>query len=325
MYISDIFIFDSLLQFSSNVTKLFKVILRKTTLRNTTITLTNNIILNAINCSFGNINIIDDVGFNVSQSYVEIILDGCELLGIIIGSSLLLGPQAPTSHGIVLKNLAVLKVFILYSTIKYIHINILSYNLLLFMLQSNIIQSTTNVKVKSHLKVPSFIYLEQTQFIFSKNGSTSDNIMSFKLHNPYIYIKSCKFLAISLEISSVKHNFKQHFFYVEIMQTIFSDSFKYGDGGALYLFSDILMSNVYLLNTTFLRNNARKDSQLNHGRGGAIFADGVSMFMLIEQCVFNDNIAHESGDAVFTSRGINVNIITSFFYLQLIRSRHGSF
>ncbi len=193
-------------------------------------------------------------------------------------------------------------------------INIAAYNIFLFLLESNVSHSTINVIVKSHLKVPSFIYLEHTQFTSNKNVS---NILSFKLHNPYIYITSCRFLGYSLEIISSKYYFKQQIFYVKIMQSSFSDSSRFGDGGAFYVYSVIQQSNVYLYYTTFVRNIAKKSSQLNHGRGGAFFADGDLMFITIEHCGFKNNFAHESGDALYTSKGITLSITESYFERKL--------
>ncbi len=101
------------------------------------------------------------------------------------------------------------------------------------------------------------------------------------------------------------------------MQSSFSDNSKFGDGGALYVYSDIQQSNVYLYYTTFVRNIAKKSSQLTIGRGGAFFADGYLLFILIEHCVFKNNFAHESGDALYTSKGVTLSIRESYFERKL--------
>ena len=122
---------------------------------------------------------------------------------------------------------------------------------------------------------------------------------------------------MSLEVASKQSYIKQHIFYVRILQTMFSESFKFGDGGALYISSNIQGSIVHLDNVTFTRNVARGTSKLNPGRGGAIFTHGESLFILIEHCEFKNNFASDSGHALYTSKGVSLSINKSYFITEL--------
>ncbi len=76
----NVFVFDSSLHYSSNTSQPHVIIMRNIILQNTSVTLRNNAMIYAVNCSFQNSSISDDITSNSSQSYIEITLDGCEFL-----------------------------------------------------------------------------------------------------------------------------------------------------------------------------------------------------------------------------------------------------
>ena len=309
--INNTFISDSSFQYTTNSSRPLIIVMANTIVQNTVLILRNTIIFKAIDSTFENTTFSNIVTSNDSQSYVEIVLDGCKFLSLC-------DTGQPTNY-VTLNTISIVKLFILHSTVRCMQIHIAAYNLFLFVQQSKLYHSTIIATVKSHLRIPSFIYLKHSQFNNNRNVLMWDNEILYKLDNPYVHIMGCKFFGISLEITSVQHTVKRQIFYVEIMQSLFEKISKYRDGGALYLYSDIKLASVKLFNATFTRNIAKTNSEINHGKGGAVFAGGNSMLLVIEYCRFYNNYAHESGDALYTTKDVILSIIESYFEMHMTK------
>ena len=102
---------------------------------------------------------------------------------------------------------------------------------------------------------------------------------------------------------------------VEITDSLFSENFSEGGGGALSLYPGIYDMEVVITGTTFDANEIDNTSTSN-GFGGAIFADnrlGAELTLEIDECTFTDNIASLSGGAVYTTTVDEVTITNSTF------------
>ncbi len=117
----------------------------------------------------------------------------------------------------------------------------------------------------------------------------------------------------SLAVVSQDHYFRKHLFSVQIVESDFHESVWDGNGGALYISSDVDSSKVSLLDATFQNTKAHKKLSSQPGSGGAVYIEGTSVTLSMENCLFVNTSAVESGSAVYASEGVTVTLINSTF------------
>ncbi len=158
---------------------------------------------------------------------------------------------------------------------------------MVYVLDSAFMNASFKIKVHSLLRVPSITSLQRSNF--SHDGiNDKQHEMFLELYNPYVLIGNCIFDGMSLWIAT---HFKQDLFYIEISLSYFIKVQKEGNGGALYVSSSVPNSRVNLSSVTFMGNRAVKLSHSNPGKGGALYAEGELMLILIENSLFINNSA----------------------------------
>ncbi len=211
----------------------------------------------------------------------------------------------------------VIQVSILESNICHSNVEISTNGIMLTISKSLISQTLVHVNVRSYLRAPSVINLEMTRFSYSNPNSLEMNhVILLELSNPYVIITNCSFRKTSVEIISMRLHSSKDLCFILMRRTYFSRGRKYGNGGAVSVQCDIENSQVVLSEVTFLQNQADRLTSLAPGNGGAVFVEGQSLHMRVEDCIFSMNTAVESGSSLFTSQGVNLSIINSSFALE---------
>ncbi len=189
--------------------------------------------------------------------------------------------------------------------------------LMLSIVKSLIMETYLDVIVKTYLKIPSIINFTDTDFIHTEAMKTVYPI-SLYLDNPDLLITNCTFDKYSLKIqaSSATH-FQQYLFHFEIRQSLFIGSHQLGNGGALFILTDVDVSLVNLKVVNFIENRAMKPYGTNLGHGGAVYIKGDSVHVTIEHCRFQENFGAGSGSSLWTSQGVFVKMISTSFFTSI--------
>ena len=194
--------------------------------------------------------------------------------------------------------------------------DIFAYNLMLSFFKSHFLETYIKIEVKSYVKVPSVIHFKQTKFLQVLSDIQKVEI-SLDLHNPYVHVEHCYFNGISVEVISPKTFYPQSLFYMKVMHSSFHNASKYGNGGALFLSSNVANSAIILLHSSFIGNKVHKHTGSLPGKGGAVFAEGSLISMSIIRCAFIDNFASESGSSLFTTYGVSLYIRSTYFSTEI--------
>ncbi len=222
------------------------------------------------------------------------------------------------NYGIAINGNSVIKITMYDSVLHYCKVVITGSALCLNIIKSYIYDTFLQIRIQSHLRIPSVVNLQDADFLV---GDLLDNFnhMLFDLHNPYFIINNCTFERLSLEIISRQYYFRnnQILFFITAIQSQFVKGHKFGDGGALLLSSNVINSSIVLSNVTFIKNRAVQLSSSEPGKGGAVFVEGHSLHLTVEGCVYENNIASDSGSALFISDGVTSMIINSTFRFHL--------
>ncbi len=192
---------------------------------------------------------------------------------------------------------------------------------------SYLVQPDIYVKVTAYgyLGIPSFVSITESIFTNpSVNVQSSQHGIILDLTNPSINIDNTTFKAVSLEIYSEDYRFDQVFFYVGIRYSSFLDIHKSGKGGALLIspLSDVLFSLAWISYCTFSANKVYKTKNRLSGVGGGFYATtAFKLHVLVDHCTFRENIAINTGMALFTDNAVSLSIYNSTF--QFTMKRYG--
>ncbi len=195
---------------------------------------------------------------------------------------------------------------------KHCQIELSVSNVIFYVENSLLLQVPVSINVTSHLQVPSFIIFQ--------NSDIRGSDINLQLCNPYVVIDNCTFDHVSVQIVSMQHYFEQDLYFVKIMESHFTKANRDGNGGALFVRSDVLGSILQLSVVSFVSNRALRSSNLDGGKGGAIYAEGTSLYATLENCLFINNTASEDASALFISQGVSVLIRNSSFTSEMDRS-----
>ncbi len=271
---------------------------------------------------------------NITLSNVGIQFVNCKLHNVLIQEEPSVKQKLPTHlqmilmhsslqcdrrlYGLRLTSFSVVKLYINNTTIDNCQFNVVGYNIMLIIKRS--ILTECSIKMTStpllNMRVPSIVNLFQTIFIAVKvNWLNEKNI--FAMHNSYIIIDGCTFSGIPVEINQPNVPIRQEIYYLEITQSAFENASKNGNGGAISISSDVEYSTVKLIQNTFQRNKARKKSGATPGKGGAVHIGGSSLFVAMNNCVFDQNVADDQGSSLYITEGVTVEINDSSFLMEL--------
>ena len=153
---------------------------------------------------------------------------------------------------------------------------------------------------------------------FTQELTSTVNVLSLVLHSPYIIIESCHFSNTPLHIIPTEQGAKQVLFNIQIFKSKFVKGRRNGDGGALFISSNIEGSYVSLSENVYQNNRAERS--FTSGKGGAVYVEGQSLHFTVEECEFFNNSATESGSAIFTTPGVDVVVINSSFQMDQTES-----
>ncbi len=254
--------------------------------------------LEMIDCHFDQVGITD-----ISSSSLN---GKTQHIHIAIRQSNIKCSENDSSDGIILQQRSVINLSIKESSIDGCRIHIDASELILHIVHTILIRVAVHINVKSLLRVPSIILLEHSTIELSYR-------MILDLDNPYLSVQNCTFEGKSLEIVSQDHHFPKHLFVVGIRESRFLRATYDGNGGALYISSDVENSKVDLLDVIFHENKALKILSSKPGNGGAIYMNGKSALLSVVDCIFLDNSAVESGSALFATEGVSLIISNSSF------------
>ncbi len=203
--------------------------------------------------------------------------------------------------------------------------------LMLILYDTQIILPMINVKVRSpeFLKVPSLIHFDKVMMVRNtsipqkkeKLLKASLNIESehleyhiiFDLINPYVIINDTYFDKIHMTVQSKRQTFESLFFHLQLEKCTFMNSFHVGNGGVVTIASEILNSEVNVLDCIFSNNSALKGSGNLHGRGGGLYVEAKSLKLLLEGCIFKGNKAYDAGLALYSTGGTEVSVTNCTF------------
>ncbi len=265
-------------------------------------------IVRFINCTLNFVQIKDQASNAKILSQIIISIEGCTFYCGFTDKSI--------PNGIELHNNQVYKVTILQTKVRYCKVSLLGSSAMINITECTMLHSDLDMSVQSFLKIPSIIYLDKSEFI-QNLSQPEQQMLSFQLQNPYILIYDCHLNGSSLEIMSKKYQYQQGLFSLQIIRSSFSLAHKGGKGGAILISSDVKSSTVTLSSLTFMGNKVDKISESNSGKGGAVFVEGGSLFLMVTDCVFIDNSAYESGSALYTTQGVTLFIKNTSFMLDL--------
>ncbi len=301
---------NSSLIFQSTSVTVMRITIKDMTIKNTIIHLTY-IDIKLFNCILFN-TLITDVNLSTksihSTHQVQITVKGCKIICTKINNQIHAAIRLHT-HGVV--SLSVTE-----TSVQNCYTDIFAYNLMLSFFKCHFIETSIRIKVKSYVKVPSFLHFKRTKFLQALSDPKKIDI-SLHLHNPYLHIEHCYFNGTSVEVISPKMYFPQSLFYIKLTHSSFNNANKHGDGGALFLSSNVKNSAIILIHSFFIGNECHKLSGSRPGKGGAIFVEGSSISMSIIKCAFIDNFASESGTSLFSTYGVSLYIKGTFFSMEI--------
>ena len=295
---------NSTLSFTSLQAEALSITIRNITIENSTVVL-SNVAVEFTKCTLINV-IITDTGYSgFKSSEIQIRVRHstfkCDLSG----------HQYP--QGIQLNSFPILKLDIFESSFLGCSVDAYVGNIMSYIVSSLFDGTTLQISDTSWLKVPSFIILNNTKFIQAELTPRVKGL-TLTLHNPYIIIESCHFNNTPLHITPTRQGAKQILFYTHIFQSDFINGIREADGGAMFISSNIESSLVNLSGNMYEDNRAERSS--TSGKGGAVYVEGQSLHLTVEDCRFLNNSASESGSAIFTTRGVEVVVINSSFKMD---------
>ncbi len=260
-----------------------------------TVIIVSNVFVSFIRCTLVNV-LITDAAFPQSKAeiHTQIALENCTLL---------CNENDSVSHGIELKKITITILSIKQTIVRYCKIEVHASSVIFALKESLLFQVPTSVTVSSHLRVPTFITFQNSQVVPS---SYKYQVIRLDLYNPFVLITNCTFDRVSVQIISLEYYFRQSLYFVKITETSFREALNDGDGGALFVKTNVKNSTLYLVYVTFIGSKAVRSSSFDGGKGGAIFVDGTSLYMTLENCLFINNTSSEDGSALYTSQGVTV-------------------
>ncbi len=175
---------------------------------------------------------------------------------------------------------------------------------------SSLFNTLIKISVRSFLRVPSVINIQNTSFINNRSAKY-DEPFSMKLLNPYVIINWSIFHGFPVEIISSSHYKKQELYFVQITDSRFVNAHKDGNGGALLIQSGLEKAVCKLLNVTFLDNRAY------FGKGGAIYARGNSLLFTVHDSKFSRNFADDIGTSLYATQGVVLDIRHTSFHMEI--------
>ncbi len=137
------------------------------------------------------------------------------------------------------------------------------------------------------------------------------------LTNPYLLINGCNFYNTHLKIVANRQEFDHAYFWTEITESKFINSYYEGNGGALTVISEVQNSKFFLLSCIFRNNIAVKGMSAIKGYGGAISLEAHSLESVIRSCLFVDNMADDTGLDIHTSIGVRLFLIDCTFHYSV--------
>ena len=208
------------------------------------------------------------------------------------------------NSGVALRFRSIVKFLISETTIYNCRLYVYVTDLSLFISNSSVYNSPMDINVRSYLRVPTLIKLQDT--VIQGNGENEGLGVTIDSYNPYIIVKDCTFQSVPLEIISRAHHFSQYLFSVLISDSTFLNSTKAGNGGALLIVSEVEGSRTSLYRCNFLENEGH--------RGGAVFIEASSLDLTIHASNFTNNLATHAGMAFFANKGVSLTMDNSHFY-----------
>ncbi len=203
--------------------------------------------------------------------------------------------------------------------------------ILTFQSETVILEPSIDVTVTSpeFLKIPAIIRFEKTtidatakiHYISLRNKRSLNSEISipqivFHLTNPYVTIQKCQFNQSHLEIHSKKHGFEPFFFSLTITKSQFKNIVHSGNGGALMINSEVQSSVVTITSCTFSNNTASQGQGALEGHGGALYLEANSLELRIENSVFVNNRASDSG-FVYSTPGVMLLLLNNTFHYDV--------
>ncbi len=150
----------------------------------------------------------------------------------------------------------------------------------------------------------------------SKISHIDSNINSevgLLLTNPYLLISGCNFYHTHVKIVANRQKFDHAYFWTEIIDSKFMNSYYGGNGGALTVISEVQNSKFYILSSLFRNNMAVKGMNALKGYGGAISIEADSLETIIKSCLFVGNKADVTGLDIHTSIGVRLFLMDCTF------------
>ncbi len=173
---------------------------------------------------------------------------------------------------------------------------------------------------ESYLRITEIMYFEDVTF--DDHLTIGSDLMEVRLFAPHplINMKNSVFRQKHLTIQSKEISHPLHLFHITIHNSRFIGAYTTGKGGSISLSSDFIGSIVSLSNCLFDSNRAIKHGNDILGFGGALFAEGITMQVVISHCKFKNNFASDSGNAVYTSYNVFLIIMNSTFLYDINES-----
>ncbi len=268
-----------------------------------------HMILQFVNCTLSGINIYDIPSHqsstfgNIHIMFIDCTLDSHD---IRIGDN----------NGIIFNSEPVVKIFISQSVLKNGSVDISARNIMLTIVESFLFHVSMEINVNSYIRVPSLVQIENSVFSCML-CSGKDRIISLKMTNPYALIKNCTFEYTSIEILSDGYDLQKSLFLVQIKHASFINSVKNGNGGALMIISTVENSSITIFHSKFIKSRALKRSNDEPGKGGAVFVDGDSVILEIDDCFFLNNSADDAGSALYTSTNVMASLRNTSFEINI--------
>ncbi len=199
-------------------------------------------------------------------------------------------------------------------------LEVIASGLMLQLSQTTLFGPHINIRCHSleYLKIPAIVLLNNVVVDTVHSLRFQSHYIVLDLSNPFISIKHCSFLHCHLEIQSIRrHQFEPVFFYLNIFQSGFQESYCNGNGGALKVFSEVHNSLIEISLSYFVNNVAKENNNPSTGHGGGAYLEGASIILTVNETVFRDNKATRSGSALFTSQGVILSITNSTFHYDI--------
>ncbi len=176
---------------------------------------------------------------------------------------------------------------------------------------SSFYSCSIEITVKINLKIGSTIDLINSKF----EGPDPSSVLHLSLSNPNVTVQKCTFQKTHLAIQLADPKLNQDICSLQIKATSFRQASNVLNGGAIFIsFGRLTPSIVTILDSVFIENRAKSNGHgLLSGIGGAIFAEGTSMKLHIQNVTFKDNVGDKYGSALYASNGIEASIEDSHF------------